>query len=378
MDEIDKRRVLLEKTTKASLAEVASNQFNKSKPVMQSIKGYEYDIALTDNGIELFKRETALKKKNKYACPFIISVWPLAFQSAFKKLFAKTFPQYTGNGDGSVIFTGSVNYNNILYQRIERLTSTDQLPDILITYDFNTIYHRGFKRCLFNNRNFETLDFPMHSIYSNTNFKHPSKLIGMLASDALVMVIDRSKFEKKQAPREWYELLNHSLTNGIVLCGDRDYFCNTFYYHFVKNYGFEALKALYNNTLARIHPEEMLQSIHDGNTLEASVYVMPYSYAKNIQIKFDYQIIYPEDGAMLIPIQMLVKKGTYEKNEDIIRFLTGEQLGAKLEQYGFIATNPDTCKQYPGTKLNWIGWDFIENGDLYKTKEKIREMLVNK
>jgi len=76
----------------------------------------------------------------------------------------------------------------------------------------------------------------------------------------------------------------------------------------------------------------MLLSINSGNKINASIYVMPYSYAKNIQNKLDYEIVWPNDGAILIPIQMLIKKGVYEKYNDVIRFLIGEEAGKMLPE----------------------------------------------
>jgi ABC-type Fe3+ transport system substrate-binding protein len=369
--------VLLEKPRKNDLE--TPEKLKEARPLVQNIKGYKYDIGLTSNGFDLLKNPTQSKhQRHKCIKPFIISLWPTAFQSAFNKVFSKAFPQYTGNDKGSVILNGSVNYDNVFYKHLESLTSAEQLPDILITSDFNSLYHRSCKDNLLNNANFETLNVPIHSIYSNTNIEHPSKLLGMLASDVLVMVVDKLKFGNKQLPREWYELLDPALCNSVALCGDKDFFCNTVFYHYVKSYGLEGVKLLINNALTRIHPEEMVHSINSGNDIGASVYVMPYSYARNIQNKFEYQTIWPDDGAMIIPIQMLAKKGVCEKHNEVISFLTGESLGAELEKHGFLATNPNTCKDYPGSELNWIGWDFIENSDLYKMKTKIRKLLSNK
>jgi ABC-type Fe3+ transport system substrate-binding protein len=371
---------LIEQTLKPSTPGTVLEKTNNANPVVQPINGYNYSISASKNGFELAGNQIKGRvKKHKYITPFIISVWPKVFQPIFQKLFLKTYPQYAGSEKGSIIQMGSLHYDNIFYKHIESLTSVDQLPDILVTSDFNNLYHRNFMQKFLNTQNFETLHFPLHPIFSDAQFADPSRLFGMLGSDALVMVVNKSKFLDLQTPREWYELLNPSLLNRIVLCGDRDFFCNTFFYHYIKTYGFEAVKLLAKNTLWHLHPEEMLDSINfsslSGNDVGASVYVMPYSYARNITNKFDYQIIWPDDGAMLIPIQMLVKKGTLEKHSKVINFLTGEALGRGLEQHGFLATNPNTSKQYPGSSINWIGWNFIEDSDLFKIKAKIRKIL---
>jgi len=75
---------------------------------------------------------------------------------------------------------------------------------------------------------------------------------------------------------------------------------------------------------------------------------------------------------------MLVKKGAVEKYRDVIQFLTGDTLGAALEKHGLPPANPYVSKQYPGTALNWVGWDFIEKSDLCGMNTKIRTYFVDK
>jgi ABC-type Fe3+ transport system substrate-binding protein len=329
---------------------------------------------LSNTGMNLgvMRYDTPHLKKHK-ANTFIVSIFPVTLQSAFKDLFAEKFPQYAEDGHGSVIFKGSTYSENVFYNKIETLTSVSQFPDILITTDVNSLYHRTSR--LLNDRNFETFQRSLHSIYTGTKISHPSKVFGFLAAEAMVMVIDKSKYGTIQPPREWYELLNPALQDSIVFCGDRDYHCNTFFLYFVKEYGYGAISQLRKNTLRRIHPEEMLRSIDSGNKMNAAIYVMPYSYAKNIQNNFDYEVIWPNDGAILLPIQMLVKKGAVEKNRDVIRFLMGEEVGKMFEKYGLVATNSKVKNELPSNKLNWIGWSFLKNTELYAMKTKIRELL---
>lgn len=357
----------------------AVHTVNDTKSIVHNILGYKYRISASENGFELSQNKTKGQfREPKSIYPFMMSIWPTLFQSTFKNLLSKAFPQFSGNDNGSIVHTGALRRDNIFYNKIDKLSSLDQLPDILITTDLNSLYHQGFTHDFLNNNNFEALGFPMHPMFSDTSFSDPKNLFTMLGSDTLVMVVDKLKYLSIPMPREWYELLNPQLSKSIVMCGDRDYFCNTLLCHYVKNFGYEAVRQIAKNTLSYIHPEEMLESIHSKEVKAASIYIMPYSYAKTIKNKVDYQIIWPEDGAILIPIQMLVKKGYYEKHIDIINFLTGEILGADLEKNGFVSTNPKTNKSYPDTTLNWIGWDYIAETDIHKMKMKIRAILSDK
>ena len=87
-------------------------------------------------------------------------------------------------------------------------------------------------------------------------------------------------------------------------------------------------------------------------------------------------MIWPNDGALLIPIQLLVKKGAYRQHQEVIKFLTGEIAGKIFERQGLLATHPDTCREYPQHKLSWMGWNFLENSNLAIMKEDIITILA--
>lgn len=322
--------------------------------------------------LESIRYDMPQLKKHK-AKIFFVSILPVSIQAAFKSLFAEQFPQYAEEGHGSVFFSGSTYLENVFYNKIETLSSANQFPEILITTDVNSIYHRTSR--LLNDRNFETFNHASHSIFSGTNINYASRIFGFIGAEAMVMVVNKAKYETIQPPREWYELLNPALKNSIVFCGDIDFHCNTVFAHYVKEYGYEAVDQLSKNTLLRIHPEEMLSTINSGNKINAAVYVMPYSYAKRIQNTTDYDLIWPVDGAILLPIQVLIRKGAYDKYKEMIRFLMGEEVGKMMEEYGLVSTNPKVKNNFPGSKLNWIGWDFIRNCDMHAMKEDIRRRL---
>jgi hypothetical protein len=334
----------------------------KEKLVMVKIEGKKSNGEVSDKNFELapllIKSQSG---KERDCAPFLASVLPMTLQSAFKKAFSEKFPQHVGEHAGSVLLTGKE--EPLFYQWMDQLKTTEPLPDVLVTSGFNRLYSCKW----LNEKTFEPIRYPIHSIYSETNISHPAGLLSVIASDALVMVTKKSKYENKAMPREWYELLNPSLSKSIVFCGDRDALC----LHFVKNYGFEAIKYLGKNTLAGFSPEEMPLFIHSGYERKVSVYVMPYSYARYLQNEGDYEVVWPDDGAILIPTQLLLKKGSGEKYEEVIRFLTGSILGDAFERKGIFSTNAETSRLYPGGKLNWIGWDFIQNSHLSVIKKKI-------
>lgn len=302
---------------------------------------------------------------------FFVALLPYPLQEEISRMFVAKFQEQSA---GSAIFRGHYTTDHVFYQQLATIRSATQMPDILITSDINCLYE--WPKAMISPTNFETFSTQYNSIFAGTGIDHPQRLFRIIGVEALVMVVDKNLTEHIQTPREWYELLHPALKDCLVLPGEKDYSHHTLYLHFVRDFGLEALKALKQNTLERIHPEEMIHALNNDNSLGASIYVMPYSFAKRIDNKLDYQIIWPEDGAILLPIQMLIKKSAVEKHRNITRFLGGQEVGNYLRDQGCISTNPRVIHPVQGRKLNWLGWDFIRNTQLEELRNDIQRILA--
>lgn len=348
------------------------NVDNKNNPPQKSdanILGYRYVISSGKSRLDL-----QTTQKRQMVKPFFISVIPKVFQQKFKLLFKENFPQYKDGNDGAVLFNGSIYPENIVYDFLASIDSTCELPDILLTYDINGLYHKRFITEYLNGENFDKVPVVQKSIFSKT--EHYSQLMRVIAYDALVIVIRKSDFMYHSCPEEWYELLNPKFKEKLILPGNRDFFCNTFFLHYVREFGYEAVNHLIKNTKERLHPEQMLAEINKDDKEGASIYVMPKSYALKIENKLHYDFFVPNGGSILIPIQLLVRKGAYRKYKKEIDFLTGERLGFLFEEAGFLSSNNMSCEINMESQLNWLGWDYIQSVDVDNVKNKISEIIT--
>jgi ABC-type Fe3+ transport system substrate-binding protein len=307
----------------------------------------------------------------------LLALLPCGLRNAFKEAFIREFPEYAEEVNDEILIEGNLNYEKVFYKYIDSLTRAEELPDIFITSDFNSLYHRYFTNNFLSEKYFEKLSLPMHALYQNAGYAHPGELFGMLTANVLVMVADQNKFKNGHLPATWSDLLSPSLKKSIVLRGDNDFFCHAVFYPFYKDGGEEAITKLAANTLKGMHPSEMVKAINSGNTGEASVFVMPYSFAIKIRNLNSFRLIWPTDGAIVSPVQMLVKKGSYVKHKKEIDFITGATMGAALEQLGFPSSNVQTSKNYPGETLNWIGWDYIAQHDISEVKQRIQQVFFD-
>ncbi len=351
---------------------IKAKKQNKTTTDCENMQSRNYYLGTSEKGYELIKKKDEEQGVQK---PYLISVLPILFQEEFKNLLIKEFPDYN---DNVLVHKGSIWADNVIYNHIDTLKSTEQMPEILLTNDLNSIFHKKFLNLIFEEEKWHLQDYYFGISGENVKRNCFSKLLGVLAYDMLVMVVRKSEFlYDLSQPREWYELLNPKLEQRMIIPGDRDFFCNSFFFPFIKRFGLTSIDYLKNNIKDRIHPEEMLWMINSGNDKDISLFVMPYSYAKKISNNLDYDIVFPEDGEIGIPIHMMVKNSTYERYPDIIDFLFGKKLGEAFERLGYYSTNKSVRSRYGSRLVNTIDWDYLmtNNVDLKLLKRKIDDIL---
>ncbi len=306
--------------------------------------------------------------------PFMVALLPCGMRNAFKEAFFERFPQYANNEE-SVVIDGNLNFEKQFYNYLDHIYSAEELPDILITSDINNLYHRDFMYNFLYQDSFERLNYPVIDYFSDMTPDHPRGALKMITSNMLVMVINQNHYTQCAKPQEWYELLDKKLEKKLVLRGDKDFFCNAVLYPFYKEYGLEAIRVLGKNTLKGMHPAEMVREINSKKENNVAVYVMPYSFACKVR-NVNFTTVWPKDGAIVSPVQILVKKGKAAQYKEVLDFIFGKVMGEQLEQNGFPSFHTDTIKRYPGRKLKWIGWNFFTENDLKQVKTNMQETFL--
>jgi len=305
-----------------------------------------YYLATSKKGIEIHKKNNCDEPPQK---PVLISVLPKLFQSVFSGLIDEHFNDYNTQ---IINHKGSLWSDNIIFSHLNSITSTQQLPDILITYDYNCIYEKGFLNRFYDQERFSTSSY-YHA--RQDQYRDYAKIIKVLAYDQFVMVVQKKGFNTYAKPREWYELLNPLLEQKIIVPGMRDYFCNSYYLPYIKRFGQKSVEYLNKNIANRMHPEEMTTLIEQNLNPEVTVFIMPYSYAQSIKNTLDFEIVLPDDNEMAIPIQMLIKKEAHTKHKRLLKFLTSEELGNEFIKAGYFSTHPNLQNKFSSL----IDWEFV-------------------
>ena len=92
---------------------------------------------------------------------------------------------------------------------------------------------------------------------------------------------------------------------------------------------------------------------------------MPYFFARHLQGRGGISIIWPEDGALVSPVTMLVKTGKRAALQPLTDFLTSAQVAGICADASFPALHPDVDNRLPDdAAFKWIGWEYVKDNDI--------------
>ncbi|MFA6851125.1 MAG: ABC transporter substrate-binding protein [Selenomonadaceae bacterium] len=301
----------------------------------------------------------------------LLALLPCGIRNAFVQTLQNKFPEIIDNE--KYIIDGNLNYEKSFYDQLDKENGFAAIPEIFISSDINSLYHQSFIQTFMNDNYFDRIQPQVPALFQKEAFVHPTGHMCWFTTNLLVVVADLEKVHEDLLPQSWADLLNKIFVKGLSLRGDDDFFCNAILYPYMKAYGKEAITQLGQNTLVGLHPSQMIKTINAGNANGSPLYVMPYSFALKIRNTERFKTIFPIEGPIVSPVQLMLKKGAYQKHKTLIDFILGKEMGEVLNRSGFPTL---TSANMPNlNKLNWVGWDFILENDIASCKDELQELF---
>jgi ABC-type Fe3+ transport system substrate-binding protein len=270
---------------------------------------------------------------------------------------------------------GNVNHELSYYAYLDSVTSIDELPDIIISSDINSFYHKPFRENFFGKDYFVNLNSsPMNADLEAIGFADPRGQFTMVSANLLVLVTIDELMGDSTRPESWEDLLKEEFRNKVVMRGQSGFFCNGVLLPFYQMYGTEGMKKLASSVYMGTHPSQMVKMIDSKKADVPPMYIMPYFFTRKIQDKSRVTISVPTEGAIVSPVQMLVKRSAAERVKEITDFLCGREFGEISAKALFPSANPGVDNQLGHVKpLYWMGWDFLMNTDVGAMKQELGE-----
>lgn len=305
----------------------------------------------------------------------MLGLLPCGMKMPFKRKFDE-FAAGLGNS-WRYLIEGNVNHELSYYPYIDTLTGSEELPDVIVSADINSFFHHQFTKRFVDAGLFQSVNAPgLNADFADTGYLDPAGHFTMLSANLLILVVHRAKLGSLPVPRRWSDLLKDEYHKTLTMRGQDGFFCNGVLMPFYQMFGMDGVKKMAGTVSRGLHPAEMVQEIERNEPDSTPFYIMPLFFAKRLKDEKIFDIVYPEDGAIISPVFMLVRAKRAGDAAKVSEFIAGREMSQFCADAGFPSVRPDVDNHLPpGCRLNWMGWDFLRREDPAEVKQKIDEIF---
>lgn len=307
----------------------------------------------------------------------LLALMPCGLKMPFSRAIAAFLEEVRREHGLDVTYAveGNLNQELSYYPYVDRIESVEELPDIIISADFNTFYGRRFYEKFVATGKIQGYgDYTPNSYYTDAGIVEPNGEYSVLGVNPLVMVANLDEVGDRPLPVCWKDLLNPMWKESVTLRGGNGFFCHAVLLPTYQRYGKEGLQQLGDNVLRGLHPAQMIKHIDGGAS--GAIYVMPEFFAHRAQRQEKIRIIWPEDGALASPVTLQVKSSKVAKLRPILDYLTGKELGQVLVGARFPVPHGDLDGDVQNKALMWLGWDYLRRDDLMALNQEIDSIFL--
>jgi ABC-type Fe3+ transport system substrate-binding protein len=217
-----------------------------------------------------------------------------------------------------------------------------------------------------------TPTMPVHPAVAAAGLLDPAGLFTVFAVIPWVFLIDHRKLGTRPVPQRWEDLLNPVYHDQIVFGGwqrpsDGTYpDCNDFLLlTLYRRFGAAGLRAFAANTHAIMHNTVAARLAGTNSDQGGAISVLPWLQADICPRRDRTGVIWPEDGAMTMPIGFSVAAAQRARVQPLLDFICGDAYGAVLARNRYPAVWAGLPHGLPpDARLNWLGWDYTRTHDM--------------
>lgn len=307
----------------------------------------------------------------------LLAIMPCGLRMPFNNTVESYLSACPTNQRFTYYSEGNVNHELTFSIHIDSLEDISELPDVVISSDFNGFFHQKFISSFLNRGYFRALQINnSNSVLHRKQFKDPQGALSMLGVNPLVLVKVQKRGFDESVPASWHDILNEENRKNVVIRGQGDFFCTGVLTYFFQMFGNEGIRALARSVHSGMHPAEMVKHIDSGNEEIPQFYIMPWFFTRKIKKKERVNVVFPREGALGSPIQALIKKDCIEHS--VADFLASKNLHQTFADNLFPTLHPEiVCELPEHADIRWLGWDFIYNQDMAELKRNLQVSFMN-
>jgi ABC-type Fe3+ transport system substrate-binding protein len=210
---------------------------------------------------------------------------------------------------------------------------------------------------------------PLHPACEMAGLRDERGVFRSFSLVPFVWLVDEKRLNGRPLPRVWSDLLRPMWADEIVFGGWRPDEQGAYREYnawlllcLYREFGEAGLVALAENTRHLRHNIRIATQAGSNSRQVGAIAILPWLQAELCPRRERTRVVWPEDGALAMPISYLVKRHADGKVAPLVDYVCGAELGAMLARNCYPPTQlaAGAANAFPpDIRLKWPGWDYI-------------------
>jgi ABC-type Fe3+ transport system substrate-binding protein len=232
---------------------------------------------------------------------------------------------------------------------------------VMMAPGFEPLFNPDFLKTYGYDENLQMMvDAPYHPDLEP--FRDPKRRLHVISAIPMVLVVNGEVLGERKAPGSWRELASEDYAQSIAYPNEDEDLKNALLLYFYQSGGEAAVARFAQNCQLPLHPSQMVKSRRLAQ--KPAIMIMPYFFAKIAQKEKGFQVVWPEEGALSIPIFLAADRRMDEAERRALDFFFTEEAGRIFAERGYFPSSVAGVENELLGGLWWLGWDFIHAQDV--------------
>ncbi|MFT8320269.1 MAG: ABC transporter substrate-binding protein [Bacillus sp. (in: firmicutes)] len=308
----------------------------------------------------------------------LIGLLPCPLKVPFES-FLTSYVQGDKGGNLRYFIKSNANTQFDFFPYLKECQEIEEIPDMMIAPGFSYFFHQEFRERFVDKGYFQSVGRKeKNPSLGKLPLQDPEGHYTILCFNPTVMLVDRTNHPDMPLPKRWKDLLRPEYERSVAIRGHqhRD-FCEGILLNMYKEHGEEAVRKLGKAVKVGLHPAEMVKLAGSGRSDAPKISAIPYSFSKLIRPKKNVSVIWPEDGAIVNPMVMMVKSNTSSEVNKLAEFLAEKEIGTFFSEAFFPSYHPLVDNGLPKeSTFKWLGWEFLREKDIAQLTTELEEVFL--